>query len=470
MSSSEFSPTARTIEMPSREETPGDVDPTQVRAAHPLMALVADTLPHLSGETYDLLRDRLRLASLLLFAAYASFFIKNLFYLDRFQTALDWVLFWDHFAITLATGMIGLRLCMNCRHVLGHLRTVELIVFGGSASFFAFLSSAMLLNSANEGYLLSIAPIWMLLIFTYAMFIPNNWRRAAVVIGGMVLLSILVLLGTWASSKTLAALIAEKPEFGRMMIEVPMIVALSGVIGTWGVRTINTLRRQAFEARRMGQYQLKQLLGKGGMGEVHLAEHVLLKRPCALKLIHPDKTGNPNTLARFEREVQATAKLSHWNTVEIFDYGRTEDGTFYYVMEYLPGSNLHQLVETFGPMPAERAIHLLMQTCDALTEAHAKGLVHRDIKPGNIFAGATGRGVRCGQAAGFRSGETARGMGRVGRDAGRHDRRFAVVYVARTSHCRQGRCPQRHLFFGSGGIFSAHGPPRRSRMKSRSKF
>ena len=175
-----------------------------------------------------------------------------------------------------------------------------------------------------------------------------------------------------------------------MMLEVPMLLVLSCVIAVWGVRTMGRLRRQAFEARQLGQYRLKQLLGAGGMGEVHLAEHVLLKRPCALKLIHPDKAGNPNTLARFEREVQATARLSHWNTVEIFDYGRTDDGTFYYVMEYLPGLNLHQLVEMFGPLPAERAIHLLMQTCDALSEAHAKGLVHRDIKPGNIFAANRG--------------------------------------------------------------------------------
>ena len=97
-----------------------------------------------------------------------------------------------------------------------------------------------------------------------------------------------------------------------------------------------------------------------------------------------------NDTRRFEREVQATATLSHWNTVEIFDYGRTDDGTFYYVMEYLPGLNLNQIVDMFGPMPAERAIHLLMQTCDALSEAHAKGLVHRDIKPGNIFAANRG--------------------------------------------------------------------------------
>lgn len=352
--------------------------------------MVEGSAPHLSRETNDLLRDRLRVASLLLFAGYLAFFVKNLFYLDRFQTALDWVLYWDHFAITLVTGIIGLRMCMSCPHMLTHLRVVELIVFGGSATFFAFLSSAMLLSSAKEGYLLSIAPIWMLLIFTYALFVPNNWRRASVVIGGMALLSVFVSLATWAASDDVAKVIAQNPEFQRLMMETPMITVIASIIAVGGVRTINTLRRQAFEARQLGQYRLKQLLGAGGMGEVHLAEHVLLKRPCALKLIHPDKAGNPNTLARFEREVQATATLSHWNTVEIFDYGRTDDGTFYYVMEYLPGLNLHQLVEMFGPLPSERAIHLLMQTCDALSEAHARGLVHRDIKPGNIFAAHRG--------------------------------------------------------------------------------
>jgi serine/threonine-protein kinase len=115
-----------------------------------------------------------------------------------------------------------------------------------------------------------------------------------------------------------------------------------------------------------------------------------MKRPVAIKLIRPGKAADPQALARFEREVRATAKLSHWNTIEIFDYGRTDDGTFYYVMEYLPGLTLAELVEKHGPLPPARAIHLLMQTCDALAEAHANGLIHRDIKPGNIFSAQRG--------------------------------------------------------------------------------
>ncbi|MHC5538081.1 serine/threonine-protein kinase, partial [Singulisphaera rosea] len=128
----------------------------------------------------------------------------------------------------------------------------------------------------------------------------------------------------------------------------------------------------------------------GGMGEVYLAEHRLLKRPCALKLIRPGSVGDPRAIARFEREVRLTATLSNPNTVEIYDYGRTKDGTYYYVMEYLPGLSLAGLVETFGPLPAGRVVFLLRQVCRALSEAHAAGLIHRDIKPSNIFASRRG--------------------------------------------------------------------------------
>jgi serine/threonine-protein kinase len=175
--------------------------------------------------------------------------------------------------------------------------------------------------------------------------------------------------------------------------EFPTLVLLMATAfgaGVFGTHMIGTLRREAFEAKQLGQYRLKQLIGAGGMGEVYLAEHQLLKRPCALKVIRPGKADDPKVLARFEREVRATAALSHWNTVEIYDYGRTDDGTFYYVMEFLPGKSLAELVEEYGPLPAGRVIYLLRQTCDALHEAHSAGLIHRDIKPGNIFAAQRG--------------------------------------------------------------------------------
>ena len=141
---------------------------------------------------------------------------------------------------------------------------------------------------------------------------------------------------------------------------------------------------------QIGQYRIHRRIGAGGMGEVYLAEHQFLKRFCALKLIRPDSAEDPKALARFEREVRVTAALSHPNTVEIYDYGRTEDGTYFYVMEFLPGLSLAELVERHGQLPPGRVVYLLRQICQALCEAHAVGLIHRDIKPSNIVAAHRG--------------------------------------------------------------------------------
>jgi len=146
----------------------------------------------------------------------------------------------------------------------------------------------------------------------------------------------------------------------------------------------HTLRRQVREARRMGAYRLGERIGAGAMGEVYRASHEMLRRPAAIKLLRPEVMGQ-EALARFEREVQLTATLTHPNTVMVYDYGRTPDGVFYYAMEHLDGADLSRVLEAGGPLPAARAIHVLIQACDALEEAHALGLVHRDIKPRNII-------------------------------------------------------------------------------------
>ena len=136
--------------------------------------------------------------------------------------------------------------------------------------------------------------------------------------------------------------------------------------------------------RRLGAYVLGRRIGEGGMANVYLARHDLLKRPTAVKLLKPARATD-EMIARFEREVQLASSLGHPNTVEIFDYGRTRDGLFYYAMEYLDGVTAADLVARDGHVPVARAVYLLRQVCAGLAEAHAKGLVHRDVKPENLM-------------------------------------------------------------------------------------
>lgn len=142
--------------------------------------------------------------------------------------------------------------------------------------------------------------------------------------------------------------------------------------------------------RRIGNYQLVKKLGSGGMGEVWLAKHRLLVQPAAVKLVRPARLSDPlkraATLRRFEREARVTAALESPNTVRLYDFGVTDEGDLYYVMERLRGMDLEALVKQFGPMPASRAVYLIKQACGSLAEAHRAGLVHRDIKPANLFA------------------------------------------------------------------------------------
>ena len=167
----------------------------------------------------------------------------------------------------------------------------------------------------------------------------------------------------------------------------------------WAVvlsRFIYGMGRALGKARRMGYYELIEPLGRGGMGEVWRAKHRLLARPAAIKLISPEAAGlrsgalTSTIIRRFEQEAQLTATLQSQHTIQLYDFGVTDDGDFYYVMEYLNGLDLETLVEKYGPVPAERAIHFMLQISDSLAEAHQIGLVHRDIKPANIFTSIHG--------------------------------------------------------------------------------
>jgi serine/threonine-protein kinase len=164
--------------------------------------------------------------------------------------------------------------------------------------------------------------------------------------------------------------------------------AVVAIVPPYALRRIGRRLRQAQE---LGSYQIGELLGRGGMGEVWRAKHRLLARPAAIKLVRPEVLGASTdvearaALRRFEREAQATAALSSPHTIGVFDFGATHDGAFYYVMELLSGRDLDSLVREFGPLPADRVLYLLRQVCHSLADAHARGMVHRDIKPANIY-------------------------------------------------------------------------------------
>jgi serine/threonine-protein kinase len=164
--------------------------------------------------------------------------------------------------------------------------------------------------------------------------------------------------------------------------------AISVILAIVISRIIYNLSIQAGRGSEMGSYNLEERLGRGGMGEVWRASHKLLAREAAIKLIRPDALGGDSRelARRFEREARATAALRSPHTVDVYDFGTTEDGTFYYVMELLDGYDGESLVDKFGPLPPERAIFLLTQACHSLAEAHEGGMIHRDIKPANLFS------------------------------------------------------------------------------------
>jgi tRNA A-37 threonylcarbamoyl transferase component Bud32 len=346
--------------------------------------LVEGSAPELLRETQTLLRRRLRIAATLLFAGFAAFLVRHVLEAD-FSEPIGSLLFGGHVLTTVVLGAVAAALFSRRDIPIGSLRSSELLVFGLPAAFFLTFEAHVTLESSRLGHLDFPGGIWLVLIYTYALFIPNTLRRAAVVIAAMSAAPLVLLVVMMARYPEVAGQVSSGD-----LSSLVLMFALAAVGAVFGVDTIGSLRREAFQARQLGRYRLTRLIGAGGMGEVYLAEHQLMKRPCVIKLIRPEKAGDPRTLARFQREVRATARLSHWNTVEIFDYGQTEDGTFYYVMEYLPGLSLDEVVRRFGPMAPERVVHLLRQACDALGEAHAVGLIHRDIKPGNIFAAKRG--------------------------------------------------------------------------------
>ena len=228
---------------------------------------------------------------------------------------------------------------------------------------------------------LSSVAIWMIF---FAVVVPAKPRHA---------LLALTLSGS-AVPITMALLIrfGEAPllETQRFLFVFVLPYVMLVIVSYIAARIIYGLGKEVLRAQEMGSYRLLELIGRGGMGEVWLASHNLLARPAAIKLIRGDTLdlepgGADTALMRFEQEAQATASLQSPHTVDLYDFGVSEDGTFYYVMELLDGIDLESVVGRFGPLPAERVVHILRQACLSLGEAHRRGLIHRDVKPANLY-------------------------------------------------------------------------------------
>ena len=226
-------------------------------------------------------------------------------------------------------------------------------------------------------------------VLMFAAIVPST--RAKTLVAGLIAVSmnpVAMLIartrGTWPFEPASGALLMHYPDY--------LLVGVAVVIS----HIVTSLGQQVAKAREMGSYQIGELLGRGGMGEVYKATHRMLARPAAIKLIRPEMIGAGDAaaaqlvVARFRREAQAAANLRSPHTVELYDFGVTDDQTLYFVMELLDGMDLDSLVRQHGPVPAGRAAHLLIQVCASLDEAHVRGLVHRDIKPANIHVGRLG--------------------------------------------------------------------------------
>jgi eukaryotic-like serine/threonine-protein kinase len=343
----------------------------------------APRTPSQSGSgTTTLPEDLLREQSIriqLLYAVGVALWLSNLvldFYISPHGDRGPHKLLIEAIGVAMAAGLTLFARCERCHP---RIKANVGVAFMVPHAFLLALLNSWAIQPTTERPISGIT----ILILLFGMLAPA--KPFSMLISGLVAAS-MDPLGVWLAH--LRGLPTPSATSTLLMFYPNYACALLAVVPA---RILYRLGRQIRAARALGGYQLIERLGEGGMGEVWLARHRLLTRSAAIKLIRLDMLSDGSldkaavTRGRFEREAQATAALTSPHTIRLFDFGQTDDGTFYYVMELLDGRDLESLVRGFGPLPPARAMHLFRQICRSLAEAHARGLVHRDIKPANIY-------------------------------------------------------------------------------------
>ncbi len=292
-----------------------------------------------------------------------------------------------HLCASLTMAVVWL-VTSRARLSLLSLGALDVLAFTVAGVFLSFMTVA------DEGQILQVLLALLVTVMVRAILMPSRPARTALISALVFAPTVVVCI---ARHHPTALLPGFSPGYQKLHMTLNTVLwsALGTIVATIVSRVLYGLRRQVAEASELGQYLLEEKIGGGGMGEVWRARHRLLIRPAAIKLIRqqavPGMSVDPELLVRrFEREARATAALTSPHTVQLYDFGITEDGRLYYVMELLDGLDLDTLVRQHGPLPAERVVHLLRQVCAALQDAHANGLIHRDIKPANVVVSRAG--------------------------------------------------------------------------------
>ena len=341
-----------------------------------------DSLPWSSEESREFLQERIAhfafvvlLASVLIFVS--GWVIDLVWYPGRLAGGLPLSAPY-FFNLGWAAVLLAMWLATRGATVPGP--ALRLLDAGGTFAVSAIaLAQCFSASFALRPDILAVVALFMLLLYRAAV-VPSDVRRTAWI--GTLCAAPLPVLTYLDYSRLVRPADALSPSgYAAYAFRFSVLAVL---LSSKTSSVIYGLRRTIHETRHVGPYTLVSKIGEGGMGAVYRARHALLRRPTAIKILQPERAGQMD-LVRFEREVQMTSLLTSPHIVSIYDFGRTQDGLFYYAMEYLDGIDLQELVSRDGPMPPGRVVRVLRQVCEALGEAHGVGLIHRDIKPANIL-------------------------------------------------------------------------------------